>query len=81
MSDTINNAARAEFAAHGLDAYATNKDGRADYDEPEIVAQDMICDLLHLLRAHGVEPMKHLTAALGCFSEEEAEEQAGNGIG
>ena len=38
------NADRAEYAAYALDEYGIRKEGRADYDAPEDMAADLICD-------------------------------------
>ena len=69
------NADRAECAAHALDAYGLVKEGRADYDSPEDMTADLICDLLHLLRAHDCgDPLQRLETARMHFEVEEAEE-------
>ena len=74
---SITNADRAEYAAHALDQYGLHKEGRADYDRPEDMAADLICDLLHLIRAHDVEdPLRMLETARIHFEAEE-QEQAG----
>ena len=71
----ITNSHRAECAAHALDAYGLVKEGRADYDPSEDMAGDLICDLLHLLRAHDRgDPLKKLETARMHFEAEEAEE-------
>lgn len=46
------NEERAEWAAHALDEYGLQKEGDAEYDNPEDMAADLICDLLHLIAAH-----------------------------
>jgi hypothetical protein len=72
---SITNADRAEYAAYALDQYALHKEGRADYDRPEDMAADLICDLLHLIRAHDVEdPIRMLETARMNFEAEEQEE-------
>jgi hypothetical protein len=72
MSPT--NEERASAAAHGLDAYGFAKEGRDDYDVPEDMATDMICDLMHLIRGHGADPLKALETAKTNFEAEEQEE-------
>lgn len=69
---TFTNEQRAEFAAQGLDVYAIEKEGRADYDAPETIAADMICDLLHLIAAHDPEGgvNRYLAQALGNYEAE-----------
>jgi hypothetical protein len=64
------NEQRAEFAAYALDCYGVHKEGRADYDAPEDMAADLICDLLHLIKAHGFNPEKYLTRALTNYEAE-----------
>ena len=72
---SITNADRAECAAYALDQYGLHKEGRADYDRPEDMAADLICDLLHLIRAHDVEdPLRMLETARMNFVAEEEEE-------
>ena len=69
----LSNDERAEWAAVGLDAYGEAKEGSAAYDEPEDMAADMISDLLHLIRAHGADPLKKLATAQMNFEAEELE--------
>jgi hypothetical protein len=77
MQTSITNANRAEYAAYALDQYGLHKEGRADYDRPQDMAADMICDLLHLVRAHDVEdPLRMLETARTNFEAEEQEEAA-----
>ena len=72
---SITNADRAEYAAHALDQYGLHKERRSDYDRPEDMAADLICDLLHLIRAHDVEdPLRMLETARMNFVAEEEEE-------
>ena len=72
---SITNADRAEYAAYALDQYGLHKEGRADYDRPEDMAADLICDLLHLIRAHDVEdPLRMLQTARMNFVAEEEEQ-------
>ena len=72
---SITNADRGEYAAYALDQYGLHKEGRADYDRPEDMAADLICDLLHLIRAHDVEdPIRMLQTARMNFEAEEQEE-------
>jgi len=72
------NAQRGEWAAYELDTYAIAKEGRADYDAPEDVAADMLCDLLHLISQHtDAETAKSkLQTALINFEAELAEEES-----
>ena len=72
---SIANADHAEYAAYALDQYGLDKEGRADYDRPEDMAADLICDLLHLIRAHDVErPLRMLeTARMNFVAEEQGE--------
>jgi hypothetical protein len=72
---SITNADRSEHAAYALDQYGLHKEGRADYDRPEDMAADLICDLLHLIRAHDVDdPFRMLeTARMNFIAEEEGE--------
>ena len=72
----IANADRAEYAAYALDQYGLHKEGRADYDRPEDMAADLICDLLHLVRAHDVDdPLRMLETARVNFEAEEEQER------
>lgn len=70
----MNNEERAEHAAHALDKYGISKEGRPDYDDPVDQAADLICDLMHLIRAHGGDPMAKLQTATTNFEAEEEEE-------
>jgi hypothetical protein len=75
ITPRITNADRGEYAAYALDEYGIRKEGRADYDQPEDMAADLICDLLHLIRAHDCKaPLKMLETARMHFEAEEAEE-------
>ena len=69
----LTNEQRAEWAAHALDAYGRGKEGRADYDAPEDMAADLICDLLHLIRAHDADPIQKIEMAKINFETEERE--------
>lgn len=70
---TITNETRAEWAAFALDAYGITKEGKADYDAPEDMAADLICDLLHLIQQHGVyDPRDKLKTALINFEGEQS---------
>lgn len=57
------NEQRAEYAAFALDEYGIRKEGRSDYDASEDMAADLICDLLHLIEAHGGDAEKSLRVA------------------
>ena len=73
MSPT--NEDRAEWAAFALDEYGKRKEGRGDYDDAVHMAADLICDLLHLIRDHGSDPLQKLSMAQTNFeAEEEGEE-------
>jgi hypothetical protein len=73
--DSITNAGRAEYAAYALDQYGLHKEGRADYDRPEDMPADLICDLLHLIRAHDQDdPIRVLEITRMNFEAEEQEE-------
>lgn len=72
----ITNDQRAEWAAFALDEYGRRKEGRANYDVPEGMAADLICDLLHLIRGHGwEEPLEKLEMARTNFEAEDGGEQ------
>ena len=75
-SDKFNdkNEFRAECASHALDEYGRVKEGKADYDAPEDMAADLICDLLHLICAHGGDALAKLETAKMHFEAEENEE-------
>ena len=68
----VTNGERAERAAYALDCYAIKKEGQPDYDTPECIATDLICDLLHLIRAHGIDdPLTKLEWAKSHFKAED----------
>jgi hypothetical protein len=68
------NADRAECAAQTLDHYGRIKEGRPDYDAPETMATDLIADLLHLIRAHGLkDPLRMLALAKLHFEAEKTD--------
>ena len=73
MMDQITNAHRAAYAEHGLDAYAQFKEGRCNYDPVPDMAGDLICDLLHLVRTEGGDPLAVLCTAQMNFEAEESE--------
>jgi len=64
----VTNNDRANQAQRGLDAY---KEGWCD-NGIQSDAQDLVCDLLHLVRAAGGKPGQILWRALYNFQEEEA---------
>lgn len=72
----MNNAERAEYAKQGLIQYCFEKEGAAGYDNPIDEAADLICDLLHFIRAEGGDPVKKLAMAVTNFEAEEEEESA-----
>ncbi len=72
----MTNEERAEYAAAAADAYSNAKEGQPDYDTPEDIAADLICDLLHLIRAHDADPIKKLKSAVTNFL---CEEEGGDG--
>jgi hypothetical protein len=72
MMDQITNAQRAAYAEHGLDAYAQFKEGRPVYDLVPGMAGDLICDLLHLVRSEGGDPLAVVRTAQMNFEAEEA---------
>ena len=69
----MNNDERVEYAAHALDMYGLKKEGRPDYDDPSTQASDLICDLLHLITAHGDDAKEKLAIAVSHFELEQAE--------
>lgn len=68
------NEERGEWAAYALDEYGIKKEGKADYDAAVDMAADLICDLFHLIRAHGGDPIKKLEMAQTNFEAEEEED-------
>jgi hypothetical protein len=63
---------RCEHAARALDVFGITKEGQADYDNPEVMAVDLITDLLHLVRAHNFHnPLDILMTARMHFIAEE----------
>lgn len=70
----MNNEERAEHAVFACDAYSNSKEGNPSYDEPSTIAADLICDLLHMIRAHGDEPSRKLRTAITNFVAEELDE-------
>jgi hypothetical protein len=72
---TRSNETRAEHAATMCDEYGRLTHGRADYDAPEDIATDLITDLMHLIKVHGVDPLdKLLTATINYEAEQAGEE-------
>ena len=72
---TISNKDRAGWAATALNQYGIAKEGRPDYDLPEDMAADLICDLMHLIRAHDADPQFKLKIAILDFEGEEDEQE------
>jgi hypothetical protein len=72
---TRSNETRAEHAAIMCDEYGRLVEGRPDYDEPEDIATDLITDLMHLIRAHGVNPFDKLETAKINYEAEQAGEE------
>lgn len=69
------NLQRAADASYALNAYSRTKTGKDAYDVIEDEASDLICDLMHLIRAHGVDPLAKLQTATINFEAEEAGEE------
>jgi hypothetical protein len=66
---------RAEHAAAMCDDYGRLVEGRPDYDAPEDIAADLITDLLHMIKAHGVDPHDKLLTATNNYEAEQAGEE------
>lgn len=73
----MTNEERAEYASAACDEYSNQKEGRPDYDEPATIASDLICDLLHMIRAHGDDPARALRMAVTNFVAEEIDGEGG----
>lgn len=72
---TITNNQRAVWAAAGLLAYATGKEGGNDlYDEAELVLSDMLTDLMHFADRMDIDFRRCVARAESHHSEECAEE-------
>lgn len=74
----MTNEERADYAAAAVDEYSRVKEGRPDSDEASTLASDLICDLLHLIRAHGDDPAQKLRCAVTNFVAEEGEDDEMN---
>ena len=72
---TRSNETRAEHAAVLCDDYGRLTHGKPDYDAPEDIATDLITDLMHLMKAHGVDPLDKLEAAKINYEAEQAGEE------
>lgn len=70
-SEPPTNLQRAAWAEHALKHYSRNKTGKTSYDVVEDMASDLICDLLHLLRTKGHDPLNMLVRARGHLEAEE----------
>lgn len=68
----MNNEERAAYAREALTAYCAAKEGRNRYEIiPTTQAEDLICDLLHLARRIGDNPLQKIATALTNFEAEE----------
>ena len=70
----MDNAERALHAEEGLISYCRSKEGRDGYDDRIDEAADLICDLMHLIRREGGDPIQKLTTATINFEAEEEDQ-------
>lgn len=71
MNHLRDNATRATLAEVAITAYAKAAASRPAYDTPEDMAADLLCDLLHFIRATGADPMQKARLAMANFEAEE----------
>ena len=72
---TRSNETRAEYAAVLCDAYVRLTHVKPDYIGLEDIATDFITDLMHLIKAHGVNPLDKLATAKINYEAEQAGEE------
>lgn len=65
---------RAEWARDAVQDYADEHGPKGTPEDEECATSDLLCNMLHLVRAQGRDPKTVLDAAFACFTEEEAEE-------
>ena len=87
--EDVTNSDRADFAAEALNVFCVRTYGGQSFDELIAEAHeaksfeesdagtaifDLICDLMHLARRHGIDPHECVNSGISTFQTEEAEE-------
>lgn len=75
----VTNESRADAAYKGVEAYAIAKEGRAEYDDAETMASDLLTDLLHWFNQNGTSIGYMILRSLSHVGEEIREEDE-NGL-
>ena len=74
MISDVTNADRAGWALFALGDFV----GRTRVDDEEDAIQDLITNLLHLARGHGLSPERVISRAMGAMEVEVAEDEEGD---